>query len=439
MSKYDYNNIEFSMAVSNIKSSLYDVISSINGNIFSLDEELKDNNDPTKEALKNKLEIELKNLISLSEQIERKISSIDKLLIGNDIEVKEEVEINTEENDEDNINLDNKQIIPDQINENEEVELSEKAINDLYKEEDTNSVEEVAESSVVNPVIEIPVSDNKEEKTEETTPQVETPVEEKPVAEEAPATEDKKEETTEPASTETTSQVEAPVEEKSVAEEASTTEEKKEDTTEPVLPEENTPQEESPVEEKSVEEAPVTEEKTEEVVADTPAEESTAPTEEKKDEVSLEGTGLKIPGIENTEESKEDNIPVPVVENEKKPEETTSEKSELDSLSTDNEPVKEEKGFDNSNIKYMVSKTTNDPSKAIIVTNNQFNKLLASHDTQRSLSKFRNLFKLDNTQHDDVNLEEMMNKANELYKSGDVKGAEALYNKISEINESRNS
>ena len=32
-----------------------------------------------------------------------------------------------------------------------------------------------------------------------------------------------------------------------------------------------------------------------------------------------------------------------------------------------------------------------------------------------------------------------MNKANELYKSGDVEGAEALYNKISEINESRNS
>ena len=403
MSKYDYNNIEFSMAVSNIKSSLYDVISSINGNIFSLDEELKDNNDPTKEALKNKLEIELKNLISLSEQIERKISSIDKLLIGNDIEVKEEVEINTEENDEDNINLDNKQIIPDQINENEEVELSEKAINDLYKEEDTNSVEEVAESSVVNPVIEIPVSDNKEEKTEETAPQVETPVEEKPVAEEAPATEDKKEETTEPAPTETTSQVEAPVEEVT----------------------------------------PAIEEKAEAVVADTPAEENTAPTEEVKEEVSLEGTGLKIPGIEsseeNTEETKEDNIPVPVVENEKKPEETTSEKSELDSLSTDSEPVKEEKGFDNSNIKYMVSKTTNDPSKAIIVTNNQFNKLLASHDTQRSLSKFRNLFKLDNTQHDDVNLEEMMNKANELYKSGDVKGAEALYNKISEINESRNS
>ena len=32
-----------------------------------------------------------------------------------------------------------------------------------------------------------------------------------------------------------------------------------------------------------------------------------------------------------------------------------------------------------------------------------------------------------------------MNKANELYKSGDTKGAEELYNKISEINESRNS
>ena len=35
---------------------------------------------------------------------------------------------------------------------------------------------------------------------------------------------------------------------------------------------------------------------------------------------------------------------------------------------------------------------------------------------------------------ENLSLEEMLNKATELYKSGDIKGAEELYNKISEIN-----
>ena len=341
MGKYDYNNIDFSMSVSNIKSSLYDVISTINGNIFGLEEDLKDTKDAQKEALKNSLEIELKKLISLSEQVEKHISTVDRILVGTDYEVKEEVEINPEDHDDNSVDLDNKQIVPDQIREDEEVELSEKAINDLYKtEEETSPVEK--------PIIEIPVSDN-----EATTPVVaETPVE----------------------------------------------------------------QEES-----------------------APAEQETKP-EVAEESVSVEGTGLKLPGIESSpielkeETSVEQEEPTeePVTE----PETESEEKPKLESLPVEDS---EEKPNDNSNVQYMVSKTSNDPSKAIIVTSAQFDKLLASHDKQRSLCKHRKLFKLDNVQHDDMNLEEMMNKANELYKSGDVKGAEALYNKISEINESRNS
>ena len=189
----------------------------------------------------------------------------------------------------------------------------------------------------------------------------------------------------------------------------------------------------------------------------------TGDSEENKEEnnqIDVGDSGLKIPGLDSTtleepkeesestenneapeepkiEETQEVQADTPEIETEVK-EETPEVKEETvqeEKPTLETEPVEEKK----PDVMYMVSKTSNDPSKAIIVTNGQFQKLLESHDKQRSLSKYRNLFKLDNVQHDDINLEEMMNKANELYKSGDTKGAEELYNKISEINESRNS
>ena len=315
MSKYDFNNIEFSNSVNNIKSALYDVISTINGKLFNLD----DGN-----SQKEELQTELKKLIDLQDKVEKSVYTVDKLLNGDDIVVqKEEVEINTEDNTDNEINLDNKQFVPDQINTDEVVELSDKAINDLYK--DTDASEENKEET--NP---IDVGD---------------------------------------------SGLKIP------GLESTTVEEAKEES-------ENTESSEAQEEPKL--------EEVQEVQADTP---------ENETEVKEESSEVKE---ENVEEEKP-------------------------TLETDS--VEEKK----PDVVYMVSKTSNDPSKAIIVTNGQFQKLLESHDKQRSLSKFRNLFKLDNVQHDDINLEEMMNKANELYKAGDTKGAEELYNKISEINESRNS
>ncbi len=316
MSKYDFNNIEFSNSVNNIKSALYDVISSINGKIFNLE----DGNNQ-----KEVLQAELKKLIDLQDKIEKSVYSVDKLLSGDDIVIeKEEVEINTEDNTDNEINLDNKQFVPDQISADEEVELSDKAINDLYKDtgDSEENKEETNQIDVGDSGLKLPGLDS-------------TTVEETPKEE-----------------SEKTESTDAP-------------------------------------EEPKIEE-------TQEVQTDTP-------------EIETE---VK----EETPEVKEETV------QEEKP-------------TLETEPVEEKK----PDVMYMVSKTSNDPSKAIIVTNSQFQKLLESHDKQRSLSKFRNLFKLDNVQHDDINLEEMMNKANELYKAGDTKGAEELYNKISEINESRNS
>lgn len=429
MSKYDFNNIEFSMAVSNIKSSLYDVISSINGNIFSITEELNEENDEQKLALKNKLEIELKKLISLSEQVEKTISSVDRILSDNDLDVNNEVEVNTDDNSENDINLDSKQIIPDQIDTDEEVEISDKAINDLYKEEDDNTETEVTTSEENSEVKETVPDVNEETVSEEKTeaedavPEVkEEAPEEKPVIE-IPVGDSSSEENS-VATEETVSEEKTDVEEPSSDENAS-----EENEINPVieaaglklpgLENNSNSDEETPVEETT------SEVKEEEPIVELPVSDSLS--EENNTEEDTTTTEVKEEPVE------EPNIEVPVVEN---TEETKEEKPTLDTL-----PVEEDnkESNDNSTINYMVSKTTNDPSKAIIVTDGQFKKLLASHDTQRSLSKFRNLFKLDNVQHDDINLEEMMNKANELYKSGDVKGAEELYNKISEINESRNS
>ena len=429
MSKYDFNNIEFSMAVSNIKSSLYDVISSINGNIFSITEELNEENDEQKSALKNKLEIELKKLISLSDQVEKTISSVDRILSDNDLDVNNEVEVNTDDNSENDINLDSKQIIPDQIDTDEEVELSDKAINDLYKEENNNTETEETTSEensevkeAVPDVNEETVSEEKSE-AEDAVPEVkEEAPEEKPVIE-IPVGDSSSEENS-VAAEETVSEEKTEVEEPSSDENAS-----EENEINPVieaaglklpgLENNSNSDEETPVEETT------SEVKEEEPTVELPVSDSLS--EENNTEEDTTTTEVKEEPVE------EPNIEVPVVES---TEEAKEEKPTLDTL-----PVEEDnkESNNNSNINYMVSKTTNDPSKAIIVTDGQFKKLLASHDTQRSLSKFRNLFKLDNVQHDDINLEEMMNKANELYKSGDVKGAEELYNKISEINESRNS
>lgn len=429
MSKYDFNNIEFSMAVSNIKSSLYDVISSINGNIFSITEELNEENDEQKSALKNKLEIELKKLISLSDQVEKTISSVDRILSDNDLDVNNEVEVNTDDNSENDINLDSKQIIPDQIDTDEEVELSDKAINDLYKEENNNTETEETTSEensevkeAVPDVNEETVSEEKSE-AEDAVPEVkEEAPEEKPVIE-IPVGDSSSEENS-VAEEETVSEEKSEVEETSSDENAS-----EENEINPVieaaglklpgLENNSNSDEETPVEETT------SEVKEEEPTVELPVSDSLS--EENNTEEETTTTEVKEEPVE------EPNIEVPVVDS---TEEAKEEKPTLDTL-----PVEEDnkESNNNSNINYMVSKTTNDPSKAIIVTDGQFKKLLASHDTQRSLSKFRNLFKLDNVQHDDINLEEMMNKANELYKSGDVKGAEELYNKISEINESRNS
>lgn len=83
---------------------------------------------------------------------------------------------------------------------------------------------------------------------------------------------------------------------------------------------------------------------------------------------------------------------------------------------------------------YVANKTDEGVAKAILVTDDQFKKLDASRASQLALCKFRDALSGKQVVETKSDLESLMEKANELYQSGNLAEAEKIYNQISELN-----
>ena len=104
MGDYSFNNGKFSVVVSNIKSSIYDVVSAVNVKLFELGE-----NDKSK--LGEELEKELKELIQASTTLTARISKIDKMINLEEIDESSLIDVDSSKNDGiDNIKLEPKLI-----------------------------------------------------------------------------------------------------------------------------------------------------------------------------------------------------------------------------------------------------------------------------------------------------------------------------------------
>ena len=377
MGDYSFNNGKFSVVVSNIKSSVYDVVSAISVKLFEL-------GDSGNSKLREQLELELKELIQVSNTVTSKISKIDKMINLEEIDESSLIDVDSSKNDGiDNIKLEPKEVKVGNIErDDEEVTISTKALENLMSDSDNTSEVDVDEeeekdsnsnelgdiyniggpSADVKPEVSEPEITSVNESTDNEAPEV------SPVNEEKP-------EITLAAESETVS-TDKPLE-GIVAVEEATPEEKE-------LPNIDLSNISGVVEDKSseVEEKPVLSEK----------------------EASIE---------------------------------------------------RQRQEANTKKISYIIDKEGKDATRAILVTSAQFDKLLLSHDRQKALCKFRNMFngEVGNSSmptmsdapsservlkipesNENLSLEEMLSKATELYKSGDIKGAEELYNKISEIN-----
>ena len=379
MSDYSFNNGKFSVVVSNIKSSIYDVVSAVNVKLFELGE-----NDKSK--LGEELEKELKELIQASTTLTTRISKIDKMIDLDELEESSLIDVDSSKDDSiDNVKLEPRDIKIDNIEkDDEEVSISTNALENLMSDSD-NTVE-------VNV-----------DEVEDSAPEI------------TPATEDK-------------SEVDVP--EITVA-----SEEKVEDKPS----EKTTDSENDPFIDlanfsftKGEPKAEVKEEKSE--VPSKPLEGVVSVEEEKKESVEIPNIDLSnISGV--VQDTPKEEMPV-----------LSEKEASIE---------RQRKEANTKKISYIIDKEGKDATRAILVTSTQFDKLLLSHDRQKALCKYRNMFngevgsvdvgpsiegvpnnnetKMPES-NENLSLEEMLNKATELYKSGDIKGAEELYNKISEIN-----
>ena len=99
MGDYSFNNGKFSVVVSNIKSSVYDVVSAISVKLFEL-------GDSGNSKLREQLELELKELIEVSNTVTSKISKIDKMINLEEIDESSLIDVDSSKNDGiDNIKL----------------------------------------------------------------------------------------------------------------------------------------------------------------------------------------------------------------------------------------------------------------------------------------------------------------------------------------------
>lgn len=370
MGDYSFNNGKFSVVVSNIKASVYDVVSAISVKLFELGE-----NGQSK--LGDELERELKEIIQASNAITARISKIDKMINLEQIEDSSLIDVDSSKDDGlDSIKLSPKEVQVGNIErDDEEVTISSKALENLMSDSE-NSVEvdmddEGNSSGLVDiynmgapaseevPLVSKPeIASIGEEKVDEVKPEVTPVVDEKPVMD--------------------------------------------------VM---------------------------EERVVDKPLEGIVAVEDEEEKPVVNELPNIDLSNVSGVVSDKtEEDLPV---------------------LSETEASIERQRQEANTKkISYIIDKEGKDATRAILVTSAQFEKLLISHDRQKALCKFRNMFNgevgstsmpsLDSpagertlkipSSEGTPSLEEMLNKATELYKSGDIKGAEELYNKISEIN-----
>ena len=379
MSDYSFNNGKFSVVVSNIKSSIYDVVSAVNVKLFELGEN-------GKSKLGEELEKELKELIQASTTLTTRISKIDKMIDLDELEESSLIDVDSSKDDSiDNVKLEPRDIKIDNIEkDDEEVSISTNALENLMSDSD-NTVE-------VNV-----------DEVEDSAPEI------------TPATEDK-------------SEVDVP--EITVASEEKVEDEPSEKTTD---------SENDPFIDlanfsftKGEPKAEVKEEKSE--VPSKPLEGVVSVEEEKKESVEIPNIDLSnISGV--VQDTPKEEMPV-----------LSEKEASIE---------RQRKEANTKKISYIIDKEGKDATRAILVTSTQFDKLLLSHDRQKALCKYRNMFngevgsvdvgpsiegvpnnnetKMPES-NENLSLEEMLNKATELYKSGDIKGAEELYNKISEIN-----
>lgn len=409
MSDYSFNNGKFSVVVSNIKSSIYDVVSAVNVKLFELGEN-------GKSKLGEELEKELKELIQASTTLTTRISKIDKMIDLDELEESSLIDVDSSKDDSiDNVKLEPRDIKIDNIEkDDEEVSISTNALENLMSDSDNTvevNVDEVEDSAPeITPAtedkseVDVPeITVASEEKVEDGVPQV------------APATEDKPEE--------------------NVPEIAVAGEEKVEDKPS----EKTTDSENDPFIDlanfsftKGEPKAEVKEEKSE--VPSKPLEGVVSVEEEKKESVEIPNIDLSnISGV--VQDTPKEEMPV-----------LSEKEASIE---------RQRKEANTKKISYIIDKEGKDATRAILVTSTQFDKLLLSHDRQKALCKYRNMFngevgsvdvgpsiegvpnnnetKMPES-NENLSLEEMLNKATELYKSGDIKGAEELYNKISEIN-----
>ena len=126
MGDYSFNNGKFSVVVSNIKSSVYDVVSAISVKLFEL-------GDSGNSKLREQLELELKELIQVSNTVTSKISRIDKMINLEEIEESSLIDVDNSTNDGiDNIKLEPKEVKVGNIErDDEEVTISTQALENL--------------------------------------------------------------------------------------------------------------------------------------------------------------------------------------------------------------------------------------------------------------------------------------------------------------------
>ena len=380
MGDYSFNNGKFSVVVSNIKSSVYDVVSAISVKLFEL-------GDSGNSKLREQLELELKELIQVSNTVTSKISKIDKMINLEEIDESSLIDVDSSKNDGiDNIKLEPKEVKVGNIErDDEEVTISTKALENLMSDSDNTSEVDV---------------DEEEEKDSNSNELGDIYNIGGPSA-------DAKLEVSEP-------------EIASVSEST--------DNVEPEV---------SPVNEEKPEITPAAESET--VSTDKPLEGI----------VAVEEATPEAKELPNIDYDKVKNISGVV-------EDKSSEVEEKPVLSEKEASIERQRQEANTKkISYIIDKEGKDATRAILVTSAQFDKLLLSHDRQKALCKFRNMFngEVGNSSmptmndapsservlkipesNENLSLEEMLSKATELYKSGDIKGAEELYNKISEIN-----
>ena len=377
MGDYSFNNGKFSVVVSNIKSSVYDVVSAISVKLFEL-------GDSGNSKLREQLELELKELIQVSNTVTSKISKIDKMINLEEIDESSLIDVDSSKNDGiDNIKLEPKEVKVGNIErDDEEVTISTKALENLMSDSDNTSEVDV---------------DEEEEKDSNSNELGDIYNIGGPSA-------DVKPEVSEPEIT-------------SVNEST-----------------DNEAPEVSPVNEEKPEITPAAESET--VSTDKPLEGIVAVEEATPEEKELPNIDLSnISGVVEDKSSEVEEKPV---------------------LSEKEASIERQRQEANTKkISYIIDKEGKDATRAILVTSAQFDKLLLSHDRQKALCKFRNMFngEVGNSSmptmsdapsservlkipesNENLSLEEMLSKATELYKSGDIKGAEELYNKISEIN-----